>query len=334
LFLFSYCISIDKNTFKKQGKTMFFALFFPFFLFFLCSLQGMDTIELTGISISKSELMPVLNTYKIEEITIDQDTRKLLPQMANALKEHLNALAVYCDIVWFSSSERYIIIDVVEKGDEKRIQCRVIPQRSIACDFGEVFIWHEELYKGIFALIKAGKSVEERWNGHLDFADEYLHAIAEKLAKHIPQCKDILLEILEHDSDDQKRKIAASLLNWSLGEYEKTLGKVMVLLDDPHSEVRNNISRFILQAVQHEGIKSASLRRDLITHLVKQLSRPSHGDRNKSIYALLFLAQKYPEERAYIKEQDKLIKSIAETSILPNVNKPACLLLSLLTPYT
>jgi hypothetical protein len=71
-------------------------------------------------------------------------------------------------------------------------------------------------------------------------------------------------------------------------------------------------------------------RRSVARAVGAQLTRPSRADRNKSLYALLFLSQGFEADRDWILEtfRDEL-ETVAEQSILSNVGDVARELLAL-----
>ena len=66
-----------------------------------------------------------------------------------------------------------------------------------------------------------------------------------------------------------------------------------------------------------DQVESPETRRMIIDAIVPQLSRPSHGDRNKAIYALSMLVNGDDESLRYIMDQaGDQIRYIADNSIL------------------
>ena len=127
------------------------------------------------------------------------------------------------------------------------------------------------------------------------------------------------------------RQAAATLLNWVGGDVEKTLRESQSLLDDPDDGVRNNVSRFMIQFVGE--VKSKRVRHQLIDAFVRQIERPSHGDRNKGLYNLLAIAKASPADRDYIRRHaGEPVRYLAQNSVVFNVRGPARELVALVDP--
>ncbi|MBX9878145.1 MAG: hypothetical protein K2Y22_06760 [Candidatus Obscuribacterales bacterium] len=223
------------------------------------------------------------------------------------------------------------VIDVVEKGDEHRCTYRAINDREITLANEEILELQQQLYTRIFNLFEEGVAVRENYDQNfLDIPDDpECHKLCVQLAELVPSFKQNILEVIEFHPDEDMRSTAANLLCWTKSDLEGTIAQVHHLLDDPSSSVRNNISRFMLPYVAR--IYGAYIKHPLIKNLLKQLDRPSHYDRNKAIYCLLSIAKASAFlDRQYIKSHgEKLIRKIAETSLMPNVQEPAEQLLAL-----
>ncbi len=248
------------------------------------------------------------------------------------LKSSFSFSDTHCSAVRYVEGQAYFVIDIIEAGDEHRNQFREAPAQDIALTSEEVLKLYDLLYARLWKLFEQGITVKETADrGFLDFSDLEMHGIVMQLIEQVPQYRDNILDVLANDKDAQKREKAANLLNWTLNVLSETQVKASVLLDDPSSEVRNNISRFTLHFIDKVTVQTH--RFGMIDNLLKQLDRPSHGDRNKAIYNLLIIATKFPEDRAYIKEHGLvLIDYIARESILSNVGALAVELQKLLQP--
>ena len=245
----------------------------------------------------------------------------------STIQEEFNFFYIGCSSVRYSDFKAYFVIDVVENGEEQRIQFREAPNEEVELASPTVLKLYDDLYERFWKLFEMGTPpIESKENGYLDFSDGEMHGIVLKLIEIVPQYRENILRVLESDRNAQKRMTAANLLNWTVNDLEKTIATVHSLLNDPISGVRNNISRFILPFV--ENVQSKEVRGAIIDSLIIQLNRPTHADRNKAIYSLLKISEVFPEELLYIKEKGKnLIEYLALNSILSNVRSPAQALL-------
>ena len=259
-----------------------------------------------------------------------QQDPTLWHEWCDKIKSSFKFIAADCSAVRYANFDAYLVIDLVEQGQEYRIQFRKTPTGSVPLVTPEIKVIYDGLYKRLWELFNLGTPPHEiSNNGYLDYADPAMHDYVLELLKVVPPFTKNLFDVLKNDKDPQKRADAANFLNWTVNDLEQNIQEANKLLDDPSSEVRNNISRFTVKFV--DKLKSDSARHDMIDQLLLQLNRPSHGDRNKAIYNLLFLAQKFPQDSGYMKEKGlALIQYIAETSVLSNVRDPAKDLLKLL----
>lgn len=237
-----------------------------------------------------------------------------------------------CSAVRYANFDAYFVVEIVEPGFEYRIRFRGFPTRDIAFATQEILNLYEQLYKRLWELFGKGTPpLETSDKGYLDYSDPEMHGLVQRLVQLVPPYRANLLDVLENDKDVSKREKAANLLNWTVNDLDKSVLQANRLLDDPSSLVRNNISRFTMHFL--EKVHDPSARQPLIDQLLLQLDRPSHGDRNKAVYNLLIIAQKFPDDRSYIKTKGlSLIRYISGASILSNVKDPALQLLKLLSP--
>jgi hypothetical protein len=259
-----------------------------------------------------------------------QEHADLWKQWCTEIKDKFRYASTNCSSLRYANFEAYFIIDVVEPGSEYRDQFRAIPQKTIPLANPKILTVYEKLYQRMWELFNKGTPPKEAADqGYLDFSDPEMHGYVQQLVQTVPAFRENLLEVLANDQDLNKREKAANLLNWSVENLAGSIVRSNQLLDDPSSLVRNNISRFTLHFT--DKLQSPMERRQVIDNLLIQLNRPSFADRNKSIYNLVMIAQKFKSDRPYIRTKGKsLIQYISEASVLPNVKDPATELLQLI----
>ncbi|MGH9870013.1 MAG: HEAT repeat domain-containing protein [Candidatus Polarisedimenticolia bacterium] len=235
----------------------------------------------------------------------------------------------------FDGRKAYLIVDVVEKGQEDRLRFREAPSGSVPFGSDEIVSIAGELGSRTMSAAMAGHPYDESGDkGYLSYVDpngtnEDLGPVVDKLARLVPEHRGNLLDILKQDKDPQKRQKAANLLCWAGGDLQKLIRTTLPLLDDPDPGVRNNLSRFMLHFVGQ--LPSKRLHRRMIDSFVDQIERPSHGDRNKGLYNLLTLASAFPADRDHLRGSGLAsIRYLAENSIVFNVQGPARELLALI----
>jgi hypothetical protein len=277
--------------------------------------------------VSRAEIQALIPIKLGSEFQIDRDA---WGNWCANIKTKLSLSSATCSAVRYSNFEAYFVVEVIEPGYEYRNVFRPEPTQNISLASPEVMDAYEKLYQRLNSLFDQGIPPQEfANNGYLDYQDAEMHQMVIRLPELVPPFRDNLLDVLRHDRDLNKREKAANLLNWTINDLGKTVLEANRLLDDPSELVRNNISRFSLHFT--DKLTNATDLHVVINNLILQLDRPSHGDRNKALFNLFFIAQKFPEDLAYIKEKGlPLITYIADTSILSNVGETAKELLAIL----
>lgn len=234
----------------------------------------------------------------------------------------------------FVGRKAYLIVDIVEKGDEERMRFREAPTGSVAFGSERMLAIFGELSSITMKAAIAGLPYNESGRrGYLEYLEpkgenEDLGPRVEELARLVPSQRENLLEVLRGERNPEHRQQAANFLNWAGGDLEKLLRRTLPLLDDPDPGVRNNLSRFMIKFVGQ--VSSRRFQRRLIDAFILQIERPSHGDRNKGLYNLLEIAKAMPEGLAYLRRGREPIRYLAENSIIFNVQGPAQELLDLI----
>jgi hypothetical protein len=235
-----------------------------------------------------------------------------------------------CSAVRYSNFDAYFVVDVVEPGFEYRNRFRAAPAGDIPFATQDILKLYERLYQRLWELFDEGTPPSETSDkGYLDYSDAEMHGLVQKLIQIVPGYRANLLDVVENDKDINKREKAANLLNWTLNDLDKSILQANRLLDDPSTLVRNNISRFTPHFL--DKVQNQSARKLIIDQLLLQLDRPTFADRNKAIFNLLLIAQKFPQDRPHIKSKGgTLIKYISTVSVLDNVKGIAIEVLKML----
>jgi len=237
------------------------------------------------------------------------------------LEERLDLHRARCSPVYFAGGDGYLVIDVIEKGDEERDHFRPEPEGEVEIP-AEVRRRFDALEARQMELFRTGTPPRESAEGgFLDYDEPRMHELVTELRELVPPLRERLLEAVATDADAEDRAAAARLLNWA-GDVTDSIARVHRHLDDPSVLVRNNISRFTLHHVHR--VESPEVRRSLVEVLCRQVARPSHADRNKALYSLLHLSQTFPGELPAIRAGcGEPIATLAERSVLGNVRDPA-----------
>jgi RNAse (barnase) inhibitor barstar len=228
--------------------------------------------------------------------------------------------------VRYADGNAYLLIDVVEHGEEDRLTFRDTPTGSF--DLPEdVVRAHAELQVLWDQLFEEGKPPAEIvTEDYLDFRHDRMQQLAAKIRRVAGEHRELLVAALREDARSSVRADAASLLNWA-GHPEQSIREVYSLVNDPDGTTRNNLTRFMLHFL--DRVEAPETRQAIIEAMAWQLRRPSHADRNKSLYALLRLVEKNPADlTAVMAAAGDSIRLISKQSILSNVRDPAQQLLA------
>jgi len=222
---------------------------------------------------------------------------------------------------WFPDHSVYLVVDIVEVGrpGAERFRRRPVGDAALPADVHEAYKHLERLW--------FERRVGERLEGeYKTFSDPELDALAERLHALAAPARERVLTVLRESADDHLRADAAMILNW-VGDPGRTIPQAIALLDDPSPDVRNNITRYAMPFLRR--MNDPALHDAVTAALIKQIGYPSHGDRNKAISGLMMLTQSNPEIRGRIlREAGDHIRTIADTSVIPNVAGPARALLT------
>lgn len=245
------------------------------------------------------------------------EDRSIFERCNEILRAELDVAHVACSNVLFLTGEAYLVVEVVEHGEEERRDFRPAPAGDAPLA-PELAALYDRLIASFTAAFQEGADVGENMDaGYLDYRHPEMHAVVEEMRRVVPPRREELLRVLAENPEGANRARAAWLLNWA-GQEADTVARVLPSLDDPHGVTRNDVSRFLLHHVDRIGDDETL--RALVDALARQLRRPSHGDRNKAAYSLKALLETNPRLGAYVTEKaGPWLRRIAEQSILDNV---------------
>jgi hypothetical protein len=143
--------------------------------------------------------------------------------------------------------------------------------------------------------------------------------------------REELLAVVESDPDATRRRKAIELLGWS-GEVPYTANRLTDAFDDSDPKVRVAAIRYVFPRLSLLPEDYPYIR--LVQAASRELNRPSHQDRSKALYVLLWLSKKNVLFVRDIKELDEArLKQLASDSILPTVKVPAQQLLAIIAQW-
>ncbi len=246
---------------------------------------------------------------------------------ARALEEKLGFARVFLGNLRYVDGKSFLVVNVVEVGDEERMAYRDAPTGSVEIP-APVQRVYAELNKIWDDLFEQGTPPMETVTAdYVDFSDPAMSRLAKELRDLAGPHREQLIRVVREDAQEIRRAEAASLLNWA-GDPEASIHEVIRYLDDPSPTIRNNITRFMGHFLG--SLRSETTRHAVLRELSRQVRRPSHGDRNKSLYGMLSIVESHPEDLSMLMQlAGDAIHQIAEQSILSNVQPPAAQLLEM-----
>lgn len=186
-----------------------------------------------------------------------------------------------------------------------------------------------KLRERIDRLNTEGREWSESYPGGVRmFSDEPAAQIVVDIRRFGPAMRDEWLEVVSTDPDKRLRVDAIELLNWAPDTID-TCAKLIPALDDSHYEVRAAAGDFIYARLSL--LPEEFPFNQLAMALVRQLKRPSHADRIKSMAFITALVKRYPAMSIpFRKACEPVLERFSKESQIPTVRKAADDLLALL----
>lgn len=153
------------------------------------------------------------------------------------------------------------------------------------------------------------------------YSDEVCNGFVRELIRNCEPMRQELLYLIDHDPNAVRRQSAVELLNWA-GDIPDTAARLLPAVDDIDLNVRTLVTRYLFRSLPF--LPDDFPFEDMIEVYSRDLIRPSHDDRSKSLYLLLAVVKKRPELVRQVKSIDsKRILALKERSVVPSI-KLAC----------
>jgi len=280
-------------------------------------------IEVIGIdSVTAQKLRKLIPFQKGGDFAL-ADIQKYKSKCQEIIKKNVPNSEGRCSCVLFDDKKVFLVADIFHNDAKSKISLfRTIPKKKhgkiskLPKKLHDPYVSLEE--KRSFHLSQGKFPLEIIKDGYLDYEDPTLHALAVQLSKYASEYNDILLDIIHYSKDAEERRTAAILFSWAKHPENIDLILKWNILFDPDTGVRNNIARSYVFVMQ--DVKNKSLLKKLIPIYCKQVTIPSHTDRNKALTSIFEILQADKEILPIIdKECKATIKYMSEISILNNV---------------
>lgn len=194
----------------------------------------------------------------------------------------------------------YITIDVVEKGDMRRlVYFSPEPKLSITDPNHLISTWleYEKTANNITNKQNAPTTFKSCPAHHCTYGFEHPSLLKYKNSFSTAEnYKSDLVKILRNDKDAIKRGAAAFVLAHIKSDQE-LVRLLLPSVNDSSSHVRNNVMRVLALALEKNNNLKVPLNK-----IIDALNFPETTDRNKALYVLSSLANN-PKNSVYIKKQ-------------------------------
>lgn len=224
-------------------------------------------------------------------------------------------------IVTGDGSDLYVSVDIL--GDEHQMPPRILQDpQTVNFRSEEPVQLLEKLHQRLDLLEAQGRPAsEEMRDGMKFYSDEPCNQIVMELIRHCGPMREELLFLIDHDPNAVRRNAAAELLSWA-GEIPETAARLLPAVDDIDVTVRTTVTRYLFKSLPY--LPDDFPYADMVEVYSRDLRRPSHEDRSKSLYMLLALLKKRPELVRQVRSlDDKRIAQLKERSLVPSI-KLAC----------
>ncbi len=224
----------------------------------------------------------------------------------------------------------YLSVDVVEKGNEKRLDFYPAPTGSVAVP-QSLLDWVRRYEKASFQLFQVKpREMKDINDGHYLDVDEGLRQYQEKMLEMVPPNYDVLVKALREDKDAVKRAECAILLGYAK-DKKAVIIPLEAALKDPVVEVRASAARSLVPIAYLSAHTDVPFPLDPVLEMIHY---PTASDRTKSVAVLLQLSSD-PVYHAPIRERAGGILVEMAASHLPAQMERSLTLLSIITgePY-
>lgn len=222
----------------------------------------------------------------------------------------------------------FLVVDITSPAAEQ-IPCRSLklPHRvNLPTEKPQLLL--EKLRERLDRLTSEGRMYQEEMKDGIRFySDEPANQIVQDIRRYAPQMVKDLIEVIDNDPEPKRRFDAIELLNWA-GSVPQVTYHLIGALDDSDPDVRANVIRYMYP--RFNLLPGNFPIGELAEAVCRQVSRPSHQDRTKSLHCLVSLLKICPPLTPPVRQAcESKVVSLASESQLPTIKVPAKELLEL-----
>jgi hypothetical protein len=258
------------------------------------TLYTFEGVEVFGSrKVPKAELLEVIG-MPAPGSRIDMAQGDFVTQMKESKKRLTEkwpfALCRYSIVQYPEPLTMRLTVDLVDVGDEWRMQFSPAPQGNVPDPEGLIAAWQD--YRKVFSELQKAGEVPSFGVGtcgaivcHGGFAHPKLAGREQKFLEGVPRNFDALVRVLREDRDEGKRMDAVFLLAYGRSR-EKVVEAIAPSVKDPSSGVRNEVLRTFGAAQEGQKRVIAPLE-----PILAALWFPLSTDRNKAGWALVRIVE-------------------------------------------
>ena len=240
------------------------------------------------------------------------------------LEEKIHKLKLFANvqIITADGGRAFVAVDIIEQADDLIPTRKLTNPHHVITRSQKPNMLLSKLNARLDRLSMEGRSWKEEYkDGIKYYSDEPANQIVTDIRRFAPTMRTDWLEVVACDPDPLVRVEAIELLNWSQN-YADTCYRLLGAIDDSNYRVRAQAVRFIYN--RFETLPDNFPFEDLMHALCRQVRRPSHDDRVKSLYMMNKVLNRKPLLTAMAKECcEKEVNIYCEKSVIPSLRKIA-----------
>jgi len=259
-----------------------------------------------------------------------KDGAEISPELVTKLDKKLRASGKFAysqvSSTEFGNRKAYLGVDVVEKGEESRLDLNPAPTGDVPVP-QEMLDWVRRYEKASFKLFQISpRELQDINDGHFIDSDPGLREYQEKMLEMVPPHFDVLVKALKEDKDASKREACATLLGYAK-EKKTVILPLQNALKDPNVEVRASAARSLVPIAYVAAHTAMPFPMGPVLGL---LHLPTASDRTKAVGILVQLAAN-PDNHAVIREKAGGILVQMAAAKMPAQRERSVVVLSIVT---
>lgn len=220
---------------------------------------------------------------------------KTIENAVAKFNEKIDKLKLFANVEIISSTNDrvFVVVDVIEPSHDEIATRKLTNPHHVTTKSTKPNILLDKLKARLNQLNLQGRPWKVEFKeGIKYFSDEPANQIVTDIRTFAPTMREDWLSVIASDPNPDRRIEAIDLLNWSQS-YPDTCYSLIGAIDDSNYQVRAAAVRFIYDRL--DLLPDNFPFDDLMHALCRQVRRPSHEDRVKSLYLMYKVVGKRPK---------------------------------------